>query len=408
MGQDRRIWLYVITGILLNVTALGFARMAYGIVMPFMRDGLELSYSQAGMLGTSTALGYLGVVVFAGLLAARWGAKKVIVIGGFLITVSLLCLSWVPSFEGALVMMFVAGAGTALIFTPLIALLVAWFPRRRGTVIGFMSSGAGIGTLIAGSVVPIVIEMVPGSGWRAVWALFGFFALVTTVWAFVILKDPPQSAVTTQRPQLNSIDLVYKNKQVLLTAVVYFFAGTSYMIPMTFLPGFMLEYSMDPVLAGWVVALGGFLSIWSGPLWGIISDRIGRRLALLMSSGAMIAGILIPVATPSAAGFVTGQFVLGVTIGGMLSLIQATATEQVPPPLISVSLGYATVFFAVGQLIGPGAAGWIIDHLGGFRSAFLFGAIAIAAGTLIASRIRKETEIGAPIHHVECNTKVMR
>ncbi|MFC4767035.1 MFS transporter [Effusibacillus consociatus] len=400
-GRSVSFGLYVLVGVLLNVTALGFARFAYGVVMPFMREGLSLSYAQAGMLGTSTALGYLGMVIFAGLLTARWGAKLVVMLGGAGISVSLLGLVWAPSYEWALGMMFLSGVGTALTFTPLIALLVAWFPERRGIVIGFMSSGAGIGMFTAGSLVPIFVEIFPVWGWRSAWAFFGMWSVLVTLLAAFIFKNPPLQKASPEAAVLDPVAEVYKKKEVLRVGIIYFLLGVAYMIPMTFLVGFMLEREIDPAVAGRVVAGGGFLSILSGPLWGMVSDRIGRRTALLISFWAAGAGTSIPVIAPHLVGFVVGQIVLGCTVGGMLSLVQAAATEQVRPPLIGVALGYVTVFFALGQLIGPGAAGWIIDHFGGFQAAFLFSCGMILVGTLFASYIPRDVNSSAAVSQAE-------
>lgn len=60
---------------LLIVTTTGFARMAYGIILPFMQEGLSLTTSQSGYLGTMLFLGYLLTVGLSGVLTIRIGAK---------------------------------------------------------------------------------------------------------------------------------------------------------------------------------------------------------------------------------------------------------------------------------------------------------------------------------------------
>ncbi len=49
-------------GILVALVAIVFARLAYGLILPPMRDDLGLSYRQAGTLGTVTALGYPSLI----------------------------------------------------------------------------------------------------------------------------------------------------------------------------------------------------------------------------------------------------------------------------------------------------------------------------------------------------------
>lgn len=406
-GEQKHFWLFVITGALVNVTALGFGRLSYGVVMPFMREGLSLSYAQAGMLGTFTAIGYLAMVIFAGLLTAYFGAKKLIVLGGSIVTASLGGLTLVPSYGWALAMMFLSGLGTALTFTPMLALLVGWFPHRRGVVAGSMSSGAGIATFITGGVVPWLVQSFPEWGWRAVWGVFGLCGCLIIVWAAMILKDPPVPVSQGKQPKYNLASAVYRKKTVLLVAAVYFLAGVAYLVPTTFTVGFMLTENIDADVAGKIVAMGGLLSIISGPLWGMVSDRIERRKALVIALCIFSLGTGIPVLLPNFWGFLLGQILLGCTVGGMLSLIQAAATEQVPSLLVGVALGYVTVFFAVGQLIGPGTAGWMIDHFAGFRGAFLFAMGSTVIAMLFAGKIRGEKEFVVSIPQPECKSEVV-
>ena len=52
-----------------------FARFAYALVLPAMRDDLALSFSLAGLLNTSNALGYLIGAILTRLLVQSWGNK---------------------------------------------------------------------------------------------------------------------------------------------------------------------------------------------------------------------------------------------------------------------------------------------------------------------------------------------
>ncbi len=74
--ERQHFWMFVLTGMLLIITTTGFARMAYGIILPFMQVGLSLTTTESGLLGTMLFLGYLLTVGMAGILTLRIGAKK--------------------------------------------------------------------------------------------------------------------------------------------------------------------------------------------------------------------------------------------------------------------------------------------------------------------------------------------
>ena len=61
--------------------------------------------------------------------------------------------------------------------------------------------------------------------------------------------------------------------------------------------------------------------------------------------------MLIPVLFPVFIGFVVSQFFWGITVVGMLSLIQALSTEQIHPSYAPVALGYVTVYLHRGSLL---------------------------------------------------------
>src|SRR5690606_19040014 len=67
------IALSCILGMLCTLVAVVFARLAYGLVIPAMREDLNLNYSQAANLGTVTATAYLFLLLYAGIFAGRYG-----------------------------------------------------------------------------------------------------------------------------------------------------------------------------------------------------------------------------------------------------------------------------------------------------------------------------------------------
>ena len=61
--EKNRLWIYAIIGMLTTVVVLSFARLSYGVILPFMKDGLQITYKEAGYLGTVTSFGYLSTLI---------------------------------------------------------------------------------------------------------------------------------------------------------------------------------------------------------------------------------------------------------------------------------------------------------------------------------------------------------
>ena len=65
-------------GLLTTIGAHGFGRMSYTLILPSMKEGLQFSYTELGLLGTGNFIGYLTLAVIGGFLAARFGTRIVI------------------------------------------------------------------------------------------------------------------------------------------------------------------------------------------------------------------------------------------------------------------------------------------------------------------------------------------
>jgi MFS family permease len=376
----------ILTGVLIVVVVMVFARLAFGLILPGMREGLELSYRQAGSLGTAMALGYLSLVLYAGILAAKRGGRFTVLLGIAFATAGFIGLSLVDSYIPALMLMALLGFGTAFGFTPLISLVSAWFPDKRGQVIGFMVSGVGFGMLLAGYLVPLIVGFFEDGGWRQVWLFFAAGGTVAFLMALRLLRNPPQPDSEPDEP----VDRrsVYRNPHVITVGLLYGIIGLIYMIQFVFMYSFALDSGLSPTEAGDLTSIMGALAALSGPLWGWLGDRYGRALTLLISSTSALVGFAAPAISPDYTGFLAHYLIIGLTMNGMFISILAISSERVSLRQAPVAVSFITVFFASGQLIGPVVAGIIIES-SGFRLAFAVGCVFLLAGVYFSIRLMR-------------------
>lgn len=392
------------TGMLITVVAVVFARLAYGLILPPMRADLGLSYQLAGNLATITALGYLCLVMIAGAVAARRGPRFAVLMGMVVVTLGFVGLSLATHYAMLVTLMLLLGIGTAFAYTPLVSLLVGWFPARRGAVIGFLNSGVGVGMLAAGWVVPYLVEVLGTGGWRMGWALFAVAGMLTTGATLAFLHDPPvASSAAGQLSGRPDKAAVYRNPRVIAVGILYGIIGLTYISQTIFMYSYALESGVSALDAGRLAGLMGLLSIFSGPAWGSVSDRIGRGNVLVLSISLTALGMALPAIWPLPAAFVLHYVLLGMTMTGIFTSVLAASTEHVEPQAAPRAVSYVTFFFAVGQFIGPAAAGLLIDHGGGFRSAFATSSLIMLAGVYVCWRIRKfkpvRTAASTPARH---------
>lgn len=392
--------LTVLCGTLTSLVVIGFARLAYGVILPSMRADLGFSYQQAGILSTITALCYVCFVLAGGVAAARWGARASILFGMLIVVAGFVGLTLASDFWLVALLMGLLGFGTAFAFAPMVALLATWFPDKRGLVIGCMSSGVGIGTLVTGLLVPFLFTTFGEQGWRVSWGVFAGTAVLVTLLISLFVHDPPQSKASTG-VSLRSEEkwLIYRNPRVLIVALTYGIIGLGYIVQTVFMVSFMVETGYSEAVAGRYVAMMGLLSIVAGPLWGWVSDFWGRGNALAISFLLVIIAVALPLTGQTLVHFFVHFLVMGVSINGLFSMIQTSATDQVAPRYIPIAFSFATLFFAAGQFLGPAIAGWLIESTGGFIAAFSFTLLVLTVGfglTLLIRRFPNDVAVKDP------------
>lgn len=379
--------LLIVLGIISTLVSVVFARLAYGLVLPSMRADLNLSYAEAASLGTVTATGYLSVLLYAGTFAARYGARRAILLGMTFALAGFAGLG-LSSHYGLLVLfMVLLGFGTAFTFTPLISLLGSWYPERRGTVIGFSNSGVGLGMLLSGALVPALTEADPTNGWRHVWLVFAASAALTALMVALWLRDPPRSGHVGNLRQ--GLLQMYRSRHVLIIGLIYGVVGLTYIVQTLFMYSFALDAGVPALSAGRMVAMMGLISVFAGPSWGWTADRIGHANALVICMTlAMLANVL-PVIWPQTLAFTLHYLLIGLSISGLFTSILAAATTTVTPQLAAIAVSFVTLFFALGQLIGPAVAGVIIEWQQDFRLSFGLCGLLLFCGILLSHYSRR-------------------
>lgn len=403
-SERKRMWIYSFLGMLTTIVVLSFARLSYGVILPFMKDGLQITYKQAGYLGTITSLGYLCTLIFAGILASKWGGKKTILLGISLVSLGLIGLTFTPVYWVTIIFMLLLGIGTSFTFTPLITLLVSWFPTKKGLVIGLATSGTGIGMLFSGVVVPYLGTANNDIGWRMAWGIFAIIGILVFFLTLLFIKDSPVNLPAKTEKKQSLPSEVYKNRNVVNVGFIYGIIGITYLVQMIFIMSYMLESGISTKLAGQLIALNGILSIFSGPIWGFISDRIGRRFSLIFTMSLTVISMILPVFFPTLVGFTMHILILSSTFTGLFTLVQASSMDHVKPAEMPLAFSYVTFYFAVGQLIGPTIAGWLIEEWGGFKSAFLFSSIILGIGLLLTLKVKNAVAIQHAVQS-ELNTQ---
>jgi len=393
-------WMILFVGFFGVMGALGLGRFAYTPILPSMKEGLALTYAQMGWIGTGNFVGYLSFAFIGGYLASRFGSRQVISASLGLVGVSLILTGLSDSFEYALVMRLLTGAGSAGSNVPIMALASAWFTsQRRGMATGILVSGSSIALLLLGPLIPYILESFPGSGWRVSWYLLGGITLIIALFNFLFLRNRPEElnlkpygkpAPAPSFSSSGSVKSLYTSGALWHLAAVFFTFGFSYIIYMQYFSAYLInEAKVGAEKAGDYLMLLGILSIFCGPIWGMVSDWIGRKYGLALVLLTQGTSYLLFGLFPSTFGHLASTILFGLTAWSVPSIVAAAVGDTVGPRLAPAALGFTILIFSIGQALAPPVAGRIADLTGSFTPAFLLSAGVAFAGAAGALLIRK-------------------
>jgi MFS family permease len=319
-------------------------------LLPHFEHRYGLTKGGVGALAAAYAIGTFAGGLPAGMVAARFGARRAVLGGLALMSVASVGFALAGSFETLFAARLVQGFGSSLTWAGALAWLTLSTPReRRGTVMGSAMGAAIVGALL-GPVIGAVASLV---GVRGTFAALAGLGVVLAAWALRIAPPPIESQPL--RIVLVALrDPAFGAALWLMTIPALLFGALNVLVPLS-----LSRHGFGALALGavWVSAAAVEASV--NPLIGRVTDRRGFafpvRIALVGSfvvSLALAASERPPVVVPLV-------FAAGLTFGGFyapsLTLLSNSA-ERVGMAQ-GITFGVMNSSWALGNAIGPAAGG---------------------------------------------------
>ena len=138
---------------------------------------------------------------------------------------------------------------------------------------------------------------------------------------------------------------------VLFLTVFIDLMGFGIVIPL--LPAYAERLHATPFVAGSLVGIYSLMQLLFAPVWGALSDRLGRRIVILVSlAGSAVSYLLLGVAWSISMLFVA-RVLAGVACAN-IAVAQAYIADVTPPTERARGMGLIGAAFGLGMVIGPG------------------------------------------------------
>ena len=342
-----------------------------------------------------TALGYslswLGFVVFApvaGWLSDRWGTRVVVVLGGALLGSALALTGQVTSLaQYYLAFGVLSAAGIAGMVIPATTIVTRWFVRSRGTAMGILSA-ANAGSAIL--FYPLNAWLIATLGWRLALVAFGGIVATATIALALFYRDPPRDAPapaqTREAPGTWTLRSALSSARLWAAFTMTALGTIGFQVMATHQVAHAVDRGFEPALVVWVFAFGAGCMVAGNLLGGWLSDQIGRGWVFALGSAVAVLGIgaLAGVGGPHDLLLLVLYTVSGFGFGMRIAQLAAIPADVFGGPHLGAILGVVQAGGGLGGAIGPFLGGWLFDVTGSYRLAFAAAAIAIAGAAVAA------------------------
>mgnify|MGYP003852283055 FL=1 len=358
---------------------MGIGRFVYTPILPFMVEGLGLSQAEAGVIASANFLGYLLGALAAAKASLPGGRRRWFLISlaiSAATTAAMALAAWVPLF---LVLRFASGVASAFVLVFASALVLDRLASAgRPGLSALYFAGVGIG--IAGSAVLVAFLAAGGVDWRGLWLASGALALLAllAVLRLVPVEQEPPPAVRVPgklRPDPRLVALI----------VAYGLFGFGYVITATFISTLVRLTPDLQWLEPYVWLTVGLAGIPSVAVWGWVARHQGNARAFALACLTQGVGVALSVLGDGAAAVLLAAALLGGTIMGItaLGLVHARSLSRGDPRR---SIALMTAAFGLGQMIGPGFAGFAY----GIGQSFTLPTLVAAGALLLAFALTME------------------
>ncbi len=370
-------WVLIAVAMLLFGTAIATIQFKVPVVMGDVMVKMSMDPGSASWL--MSIFTFVGIILAlpTGALAKKFGPKTMLLAAAVIIAIG----SLVGAFAGNGMILIVSRAieGVAFIFVTICGPLAVQkyvAPDKIGSATGIWALWVCLGSVVGGVLTPTLYA---ATGFVGVWVIYAAAAVVFAVVVAVVVKSPGKAlegaSEAASEEKVNYGELVKPNILLFLTAFLVF--NMTLMAVLGFGPTFMQQQGVDPTLSGFISTLPMLLAVISSPLFGALSDKLGRCKPLYLIAMLVMGPCTFILLTQTGPLMWAGAIIMGlVGLGGPVMCLTSYIHVLGRPELMSVGMGLLMLVQSLGQFLGT----WLVPLLlGPDMSAWMFTGIVMCA-----------------------------
>lgn len=375
---------WIVLGCIFVATAISVIdRIAWGNVSTFYAQAMGTSVAALGSFFTAFYVGYFVTNVLSGFGADWFGGRRMLVASMLMLGAITFGFSFTRSILMGLVVQCAMGFVAGMDYSACVRLLSDVFPpERKTTAMGLFLASIPIGVALSNLIVPTLIGRV---GWEGVYRIIGVLVAVTGVVVYFALGRRSEELARRSGAASASPKVLFRNRGFRIAAVAGFgqqwgIWGFAFWSNALLIKG----HHIDPVKAGFIIAVFGVLTGVAKPIAGWIVDQVRIQKPVIAAVACLMFAISLAAfsALNTSAGFTVLSGVVGLSAGCAGVLVATLVVDLAGPQFSGSSSGVANALWIVGNALVPLVVGGIFQYVHSFQAALLALAAGPACSTL--------------------------
>jgi MFS family permease len=341
-----------------------------------------------------------GVIgVFAGMLADKLGAFRVLVAGAVFYALGLagMALSPTPLMFALTAGVLIGAAQAGTTYAVIYGVIGRQIPvERRSWAMGVAAAAGSFGQFL---MVPVEGHLIAGFGWHTALLVLAVMVLLIVPLAFGLREPRVGTAAVVHREQtiLQAVGEAFKYPSFVLLMAGYFVCGFQLAFIGVHMPSYLRDKGLSPEVASYALALVGLFNIFGTYVAGSLGARLAKRkllAAIYFSRAASIAIFLTAPITP------LSVYVFA-SVMGFLWLSTVPLTSGIIAQIFGVAHlsmlgGFVFLSHQVGSFLGVWLGGYLYDSTGSYGIVWYL-AIALGVFAALVNLPVKEGAIARPL-----------
>ncbi len=374
-----------ITSAIAAITVVG---VGISLSIPLLAIELESRGISSTLIGINTAVAGVATVFtapFVPLLVRKLGVRLLLTLAIIATAASLLAFKAVGSFVLWFPLRFVFGAALCILF----AVSEFWInavapPGKRGLIMGIYATALSVGAAMG----PAILSILGAKGW----APYVAGSVVLLAGAIPVLLANGMTPRIEDEDHHGVLAFLKRSPTALLAAFIF---GAIETAVMSFLPLYGLRLGLDAGHASLLLTIAVLGNVAFQIPIGLVSDRIDRRVLLLVCSlVGTVGATVLPFMEVHGFAFLVTVFLATGVVGSLYTVGLAHLGERFDGPNLAAANAAFVMLYSVGLIVGPPLVGKGMDAYDPYGFAFviagMLGFYAVVVGIRLAVRRRSD------------------